>query len=217
MWEIKFSGFGGQGIVRCALITGEAVSLHDDKFASMTQSFGPEARGGACQSQLIISDSRVLYPYCTTPGVLIALSQEAYDKYEPGLADGGILIIEEELVKPSGDPKRVKLYTDPRDALRRGTRQPPVRQPRRARLFHSRHRRSDARRHEKGAARPRARPLPLRQYQSIRKGYQHGLENAAKNEGGDPVTRRAGVFVCHCGTNIAATVDVKKVAAELGQ
>jgi 2-oxoglutarate ferredoxin oxidoreductase subunit gamma len=113
MWEIKFSGFGGQGIVRCALITGAAVSLHDDKFATMTQSFGPEARGGACQSQLIISDSRVLYPYCTAPGVLIALSQEAYDKYEPGLADGGILIIEEELVKPKGDPKRVKLYKIP--------------------------------------------------------------------------------------------------------
>ena len=113
MWEIKFSGFGGQGIVRCALITGAAVALHDNKFATMTQSFGPEARGGACQTQLIISESRVLYPYCTTPGVLIALSQEAYDKYEPGLADGGILIIEEELVKPSGDPKRVQFYTVP--------------------------------------------------------------------------------------------------------
>jgi 2-oxoglutarate ferredoxin oxidoreductase subunit gamma len=110
MWEIKFSGFGGQGIVRCALITGKAVSLYDDKFATMTQSFGPEARGGACQSQLIISSSRVLYPYCTTADVLIALSQEAYDKYEPDLADGGILIIEEELVKPSGNPKRVKLF-----------------------------------------------------------------------------------------------------------
>ncbi|MFZ1107012.1 MAG: 2-oxoacid:acceptor oxidoreductase family protein [Rhodomicrobium sp.] len=113
MWEIKFSGFGGQGIVRCALITGKAVSLYDDKFASMTQSFGPEARGGACQSQLIVSESRVLYPYCTLPHVLIALSQEAYDKYEPGLGDGGILIIEEELVKPTGDPKRVKLYPIP--------------------------------------------------------------------------------------------------------
>ncbi|KAA5599934.1 2-oxoacid:acceptor oxidoreductase family protein [Blastochloris sulfoviridis] len=113
MWEIKFSGFGGQGIVRCALITGAAVALHDDKFATMTQSFGPEARGGACQSQLIISDSRVLYPYCTTPGVLIALSQEAYDTYEPGLAVGGILIIEADLVKPKGDSERVELYSIP--------------------------------------------------------------------------------------------------------
>lgn len=113
MWEIKFSGFGGQGIVRCALITGKAVALYDNKFSCMTQSFGPEARGGACQSQLIISDSRVLYPYCTTAGVLVALSQEAYDKYEPDLADGGILIYEQDLVKPSGDPNRVKVYPLP--------------------------------------------------------------------------------------------------------
>jgi len=113
MWEIKFSGFGGQGIVRCALITGKATALYDGKFSTMTQSFGPEARGGACQSQLIISDSRILYPYCTTPAVLIALSQEAYDKYEPGLADGGILIVEEDLVKPSGDATRVKVFPLP--------------------------------------------------------------------------------------------------------
>ncbi|MDP1610012.1 MAG: 2-oxoacid:acceptor oxidoreductase family protein [Sulfuritalea sp.] len=113
MWEIKFSGFGGQGIVRCALITGKAVSLYDDKYATMTQSFGPEARGGACQSQLIISGSRVLYPYCTTAGVLIALSQEAYDKYEPDLGDGGILITEQDLVTPSGDASRVRLFPIP--------------------------------------------------------------------------------------------------------
>jgi 2-oxoglutarate ferredoxin oxidoreductase subunit gamma len=110
MWEIKFSGFGGQGIVRCALITGKAVSLYDNKFATMTQSFGPEARGGACQSQLIISGSRVLYPYCTKADVLVALSQEAYSKYEPDLADGGILIYEQELVKPDGNPDRVKAF-----------------------------------------------------------------------------------------------------------
>lgn len=113
MWEIKFSGFGGQGIVRCALITGKAISLYDGKFATMTQSFGPEARGGACQSQLIISDTRIAYPYCTVPGVLIALSQEAYDKYEPGLGDGGILIFEEDLVKPGGDAARVRRFPIP--------------------------------------------------------------------------------------------------------
>lgn len=113
MWEIKFSGFGGQGIVRCALITGKAISLYDGKYATMTQSFGPEARGGACQSQLIISESRVLYPYCTAPGVLIALSQEAHDLYEPGLADGGVLIIEEDLVTPKGDAARVDYHPIP--------------------------------------------------------------------------------------------------------
>jgi 2-oxoglutarate ferredoxin oxidoreductase subunit gamma len=113
MWEIRFSGFGGQGIVRCALITGKATALYDDKFSCMTQSFGPEARGGACQSQLIVSDSRIAYPYLTSPGVLVSLSQEAYDTYVPLLADGGILIIESELVKTGPETSRFKYFPIP--------------------------------------------------------------------------------------------------------
>ncbi len=113
MWEIKFSGFGGQGIVRCALITGKAISLYDGKFACMTQSFGPEARGGACQSQLIISDTRIAYPYCVVPGVLVALSQEAHDKYLPDLHGSGTLIYEEELVKPGNTDDGIKRFPVP--------------------------------------------------------------------------------------------------------
>jgi len=113
MSEVRFSGFGGQGIVRCALITGKALSMYDDKYATMTQSFGPEARGGACSSQLVVSESRVLYPYVTQPGVLVALSQDAYNKYEPQLRDGGILIIEEDLVTPKEDTGRVQMYPAP--------------------------------------------------------------------------------------------------------
>ncbi len=101
--EIRFSGFGGQGIIRCALITGKALSLYDDKFATMTQAFGPEARGSACAAQLVVSDDRVLYPYITQPGILMALSQEAYDKYYPELPKGGVLIVEDDLVKLSSD------------------------------------------------------------------------------------------------------------------
>ncbi len=101
--EIRFSGFGGQGIIRCALITGKALSLYDNKFATMTQSFGPEARGSACSAQVVVSDERVLYPYITRPGVLMALSQEAYDKYWGELPDGGILITDEDLVKMGSD------------------------------------------------------------------------------------------------------------------
>jgi len=97
--EIRFSGFGGQGIIRCALITGKALSLYDDKFATITQSFGPEARGSACSAQLVVSAQRVLYPYITAPAVLMALSQEAYDKYHPEVIPGGTLIVEEDLVK----------------------------------------------------------------------------------------------------------------------
>jgi len=112
-WEVRFSGFGGQGIVRCALITGKALSMYDNKFATMTQSFGPEARGGACASQLVISESRVLYPYVTLPGVLVALSQDSYNTYEPKLRDGGVLIYEEDLVQPKADTGRVQMYAAP--------------------------------------------------------------------------------------------------------
>jgi len=74
MAEIRFSGFGGQGIIRLGLITGKAISLYDNKSATMTQSFGPEARGSACSSQLVVSEDRVLYPYITKPDITIAMS-----------------------------------------------------------------------------------------------------------------------------------------------
>lgn len=111
--EIRFSGFGGQGIIRCALIAGKALSLYDDKFATMTQSFGPEARGSACSAQLVVSDDRVLYPYITHPGVLMALSQEAYEKYYGELPDGGILIVDEDLVKMRGEHPSLSVWPVP--------------------------------------------------------------------------------------------------------
>ncbi|HDQ98807.1 MAG TPA: pyruvate ferredoxin oxidoreductase [candidate division WOR-3 bacterium] len=100
MVEVKFSGFGGQGIIRMGSITGKAASLHDGKQATLTQSFGPEARGGACSAQLVVSAERILYPYVTVPDILVAMSQEAYVKFEPELKDGGWLLIDEDLVQP---------------------------------------------------------------------------------------------------------------------
>lgn len=113
MREIRFSGYGGQGIIRCALITGKAVSLFDNRHATMTQSFGPEARGSACSSQLVVSDDRVLYPYITAPSIVVAISQEAYDKYEPELAEGGTLIIDKDLVKHRPARDGIQLYAVP--------------------------------------------------------------------------------------------------------
>jgi 2-oxoglutarate ferredoxin oxidoreductase subunit gamma len=111
--EIRFTGFGGQGIIRCALIAGKALSLYDGKNASMNQSFGPEARGSACSSQLVVSDDRVLYPYITTPAILISMSQEAYDKYEPELPGKGTLIIDTDLVKAKPPRGNIKMYSVP--------------------------------------------------------------------------------------------------------
>lgn len=111
--EIRFSGFGGQGIIRCALITGKALSLYDEKFATMTQSFGPEARGSACSAQLVVSAQRILYPYITAPAVLMALSQGAYDKYHPEVIPGGTLIVEEDLVKLGGHDPQLQVWRVP--------------------------------------------------------------------------------------------------------
>lgn len=113
MNEIRFSGFGGQGIIRQGLILGKALSLFDNKFATMTQSFGPEARGSACSSQVVVSEERVLYPYITKPEVLVAMSQEAYEKYEPELREGGILIIDNDLVRLKPSKKKIKIYGIP--------------------------------------------------------------------------------------------------------
>ncbi len=113
MNEIRFSGYGGQGIIRCGLITGKAVSLYDNKFGTMTQSFGPEARGSACSSQVVVSEDRVLYPYITRPEILISMSQDAYEKYEPELRKDGILIIDTDLVKLRPARGKIKVFGIP--------------------------------------------------------------------------------------------------------
>jgi 2-oxoglutarate ferredoxin oxidoreductase subunit gamma len=113
MNEIRFSGYGGQGIVRCGLITGKAVSLFDNKYGTMTQNFGPEARGSACSSQLVISEDRVLYPYITRPEVLVTMSQDAYEKYEPELRDEGVLIYDTDLVRLKPARPGIRIYGVP--------------------------------------------------------------------------------------------------------
>jgi 2-oxoglutarate ferredoxin oxidoreductase subunit gamma len=111
--ELKLSGFGGQGIIRMGLILGKAASIHDTKNATLTQSFGPEARGGACSAQVIVSEERILYPYLTAPDVLVAMSQEAYDKFEPELKPEGILLIEEDLVRSHPPREHIRQYAVP--------------------------------------------------------------------------------------------------------
>ena len=66
--EIRIAGFGGQGVILSAIVLGKAASIYENGFATMTQNFGPEARGGACSAQLVLSDAPVLYPYVTRPG-----------------------------------------------------------------------------------------------------------------------------------------------------
>ncbi len=96
--EIQIAGFGGQGVVLAGMTIGRGLALHEGCHVSLTQSFGPEARGSACSVQLMVAPEPVLYPYLTHPHILVALSQEAYRKFAPRLRPGGTLIIEEDLV-----------------------------------------------------------------------------------------------------------------------
>lgn len=111
--EIRFSGFGGQGIILSGLLAGKAASLYDDRHATMTQSFGPEARGSACSAQLVISDKKVLYPYITRPNILVAMSQDAYDKFLPELPEGGMLLVDKDLVKTNPKRRDIKKFAVP--------------------------------------------------------------------------------------------------------
>jgi len=111
--EIRIAGFGGQGVILSAIILGKAASIYQEAFATMTQNFGPEARGGACSAQLIVSDSPVLYPYVTRPDILVVMSQEAYTRFVPELKDGGTLIVEQDLVHLSDLKGDIKVYSVP--------------------------------------------------------------------------------------------------------
>jgi len=111
--EIVITGFGGQGIVLAGNILGKAAAIYDNLHASLTQSYGPEARGGACSAQLIVSENPVLYPYAEKPNILVAMSQEGYDKNIEKLLPGGLLITDFDLVKHDVKRKDFDFHTIP--------------------------------------------------------------------------------------------------------
>lgn len=111
--ELRITGLGGQGVIRFGYLLGKTASIYDGKQATMTQSFGPEARGSACSSQVVISDDRVLYPYVTVPHIVVAMSQEGFVKHGENVKEGGTVIIDEDLVKPERTKKGVRLFAIP--------------------------------------------------------------------------------------------------------
>ncbi|HEY6370444.1 MAG TPA: 2-oxoacid:acceptor oxidoreductase family protein [Candidatus Sulfotelmatobacter sp.] len=111
--QIRVAGFGGQGVILSAILLGKAASIYEGAYATMTQNFGPEARGGACSAQLVLSDSPILYPYVIKPDILVVMSQEAYVRFAPELKDGGILIIEQDMVRVSDLTKEVQVHSIP--------------------------------------------------------------------------------------------------------
>jgi 2-oxoglutarate ferredoxin oxidoreductase subunit gamma len=109
-YEIRFSGAGGQGLILAGIIMAEAAAIYDGKQALQSQSYGPEARGGASKSEVIISDQPIDYPKATTVDALLALTQEACDKYSGDLKEGGLLLLDSDMVSriPKGKFNVVK-------------------------------------------------------------------------------------------------------------
>jgi len=97
-YDIRLSGEGGQGLVLAGRILAEAAAIYDDKNATQSQSYGPEARGGASRSEVIISDEDIDYPKAVNIDLLLALTQESCNKYTKDLKENGILLVDSQAV-----------------------------------------------------------------------------------------------------------------------
>ena len=116
--EIRIAGFGGQGVILSGIIVGKAASLFDGNNAVQTQSYGPEARGGASRCEVVISDGPIDYPKVQNPDILVAMSHESLIKYMGDLKKGGTLIIDpnaiiESEIEEFVTENNIKLYKAP--------------------------------------------------------------------------------------------------------
>lgn len=117
--EVRLSGSGGQGLLLCGIVLAEA-AIQDGLNAVQTQSYGPEARGGASKSEVIISDASIFYPKVRKPDVFLALTQEAYDKYAGNMKKSGIIIVDETVnadKTPCGEKYSVPILRTAKDVI----------------------------------------------------------------------------------------------------
>jgi len=105
-YEIRFSGYGGQGIITAAIIIAEACIL-EGKNAVQTQSYGPESRGGVSKSDVVISNEEIDYPKAITLDVLVAFNQESYKAYKDTVKENGVIIVDSHYVKFDEKEKNV--------------------------------------------------------------------------------------------------------------
>lgn len=104
-YEVRFAGFGGQGLLLAGILLGKAAALYAGKHAAQTQSYGTEARGGASQCNLVIDDKEITYVGVVNPDVFVVMSQEAYDKLVEEVKEGGLVFYDSDLVKAKENPK----------------------------------------------------------------------------------------------------------------
>lgn len=98
-YEIRLSGSGGQGLIIAGIILAEAAGIHDGKYVCQTQSYGPEARGGASKAEVVISDEEIDYPKAIKPDLLLAMNQSSCDTFFFDLKPTGALVVDSTFVK----------------------------------------------------------------------------------------------------------------------
>lgn len=103
--EIRFAGFGGQGLLLAGILLGRTAALYTGKQAAQTQTYGTEARGGASQCNVVIDDKEITYVGVVNPDVFVVMSQEAYDKLIGEVKEGGRVFYDSDLVKIRENPK----------------------------------------------------------------------------------------------------------------
>ena len=111
-YSIRFGGAGGQGLIQAARIIAEAAAIYDNKNAAESCSYGPEARGSASRAEIIISDETIDYPRADTIDFLLALTQQAYDKYIKDLLPDGVVVIDSRILPLAGTATN-KVYSAP--------------------------------------------------------------------------------------------------------
>jgi 2-oxoglutarate ferredoxin oxidoreductase subunit gamma len=115
-YEVRISGFGGQG-VKVAGMTLSRAAVNEKRFVVQTESYGPEARGGACRSDIVISDAPVDYPFVRAPDALIVMSLEALQRYINGLKPAGLLLYDSNLVKVQAEREGIRLWQVPASSI----------------------------------------------------------------------------------------------------
>ena len=115
--QVRFAGFGGQGIVLAGKILGQAAALFEGADAVMTQNYGPEARGGACSADVIISTARIHYPRVAAPDVLVLMAEEAARTYGPDAASDAVVLVNESLVKTIPQGPGLRVFTVPATSI----------------------------------------------------------------------------------------------------
>lgn len=107
--EVRMAGEGGQGMILAGIILAEAAAIYDGKNAVQTQSYGPEARGGASKSEVVIAPGEIDHPEVLAADVVVALSQEAFKKFASSGKPDGLLIVDEEKVNSSSAPQAIRI------------------------------------------------------------------------------------------------------------